>query len=65
MAPEQTEEPSEITWLGESKVFAAVCRTINTSFWDGLQADLIAGERVKVIPVAPVFAVDAVTVPEP
>jgi hypothetical protein len=40
-------------------------RTINTSFWLGLHAELMAGDRVKVIPLDPVLAVDAVTVPEP
>ena len=46
-------------------VLGVVNRTINTSFCDGLQAELIAGDNVKVTPVAPVFDVDAVTVPDP
>jgi hypothetical protein len=61
VAPEHTFS----TWLGASSVFFAVSRTISTSFCEGLHAALSAGDSVKVIPVDPVFDVDAVTTPEP
>ena len=61
LAPEQTFR----TWLGANRLGAAVWRTINTSFCDGLHAALMAGDRVKVIPAVPVFDVDAVTTPDP
>jgi hypothetical protein len=52
-------------WLGASRLLAAVSRTIKTSFCEGLHGALSAGDSVKVIPVVPVFDVDAVTTPEP
>jgi hypothetical protein len=54
-----------LNWLGAIRLVLAVNRTIRTSFCAGLQAELMAGESVKVVPVSPVFAVDAVMVPEP
>ena len=61
LAPEQTFS----NWLRANRLVAAVWRTINTSFCDGLRAALRAGDKVKVIPVVPVFDVDAVTTPDP
>ena len=61
LEPEQTFS----SWLGASRLLAAVSRTISTSFCEGLQAELSAGDNVNVVPVDPLFDVDAVTTPAP